>query len=165
MLQWTLTLVRAWTALYTVNMPRALADVRRAEILSDLWEYTHDPQRAGDLVAACHVLLRLIRGVPDDVLWRMELMDLRSRRRRTALWLTAATAALLVPLLWVNATRQDTNLPAFPRSPMQIDTWLMSAMPPPPPPPPPPPAGIVKRGGHMPPPPLAPPPLRSAPAR
>ena len=155
MLQWTLALVRAWTALYTVNMPRALADVRRAEILSDLWEYTHDPHRAGDLIAACHVLLRLIRGVPDDVLWRMELMDLRSRRRRTALWLTAATAALLVPLLWVNAN-QGTSWPQLPRSPMRIDTWLMSAMPPPPPPPPPP-LGGVKRAVNIPPPPLPPP--------
>ena len=60
----TATLVRAWTRLYTVGMPREWRDQRRAEIESDLWE--SEQQDA---------IVRLIRGMPADLGWRIEHLD------------------------------------------------------------------------------------------
>jgi hypothetical protein len=168
MLRWASRLARIWTSFYTLGMPPGLRDVRLAEIDSDLWEYVHDPDRARDLVAAGHVLIRLLRGVPDDVLWRMELMDLRSRRRRTTLWITTAAATLVLTALWIRNAAAPGELPAFPVSPLKVQVWLAGPVPPPPPPPPPPTAGTraanrATRFAPPPPPPPPPPPLSLTP--
>ena len=135
MLAWAFALVRVWTSLYTIGMPAPLADARRAEIESDLWEFEHALDRDdSQLPPFVHVLVRLLLGVPDDLLWRAELMDLRSRRRRTGVWIAAATA-IIVTGLWLRESRQPLELPDLPRSP----SWPMKPMPPPPPPPPRPP--------------------------
>src|SRR5262245_65960888 len=86
MLRLALALVRSWTALYTSGMPDGLRNARRAEIESDLWESQHDRRPESDLGVAVQMLVRLFRGLPDDLLWRVELMDLRSKRRRTGIW-------------------------------------------------------------------------------
>src|SRR5437773_460071 len=101
MLRIALAVVRFWTTLYTGGMPHALRETRRAEIESDLWESQHDRRPESDLSVATQVVLRLVRGVPDDLLWRLELMDLRSRRRRTGMWLAATASVLLAATLWV----------------------------------------------------------------
>lgn len=142
MLSWALALVRLWTALYTNGMPAELSAARRAEIASDLWEFEHAPVRPRGAPAALYVLLRLLRGVHDDLLWRAELMDLRSRRRRVGVWATAGIA--LVSALWLRASLTSVELPQLPRSPIDMQSWLMSPIPPPPPPPPPPPLGTIK---------------------
>jgi hypothetical protein len=68
------TLVRSWVAVYTRGLPASLRRERIDEIVSDLWEH----QRAAEVVAnarsttAVHVLLRLVVGVPSDIVWRLE---------------------------------------------------------------------------------------------
>ena len=64
-------LVRAWTRLYTLGLPRAERTARRAEIDSDLWEFEHDPDAPRGARAAAQVLARLLIGIPDDLAWRM----------------------------------------------------------------------------------------------
>jgi hypothetical protein len=129
-------LARLWTWIYTSGMPAALRDARRDEIASDLWESAHDRDSPHDLAAALRVIVRLFRGIPDDFLWRGELMDLRTRRRPAALLTLGVT--LLAAALWIRALAAPPTLPDLPRSPVMIQTWLMRVPPPPPPPPPPP---------------------------
>lgn len=64
--------VRAWTRAYTGGLPAALAEERRAEIESDLWELQHDPDPAPGWSPAAQVAARLVIGLPDDVFWRVE---------------------------------------------------------------------------------------------
>jgi uncharacterized protein (TIGR03435 family) len=66
------SLVRAWTRLYTSRLPRAVQEQRRAEIESDLWESQHDALGRNAAGAAFHILLRLVRGMPDDLGWWTE---------------------------------------------------------------------------------------------
>lgn len=63
-----LRLVRGWIALYTLGLPKAAKGERRAEINADIWEQTAT-RAAGPRGLA--VLLRCLRGVPDDLLWRV----------------------------------------------------------------------------------------------
>jgi hypothetical protein len=126
-------LVRIWTRIYTSGMPPALAAARRAEIESDLWESAQVDDRT---LAAFAVLARLFRGIPDDLLWRAELMDLRSKRGRAGLWATTATVVLITGM-WVHQLLRAPQLPELPSSPMMIRVWLTRPVPPPPPPPPP----------------------------
>jgi len=137
MLAWAFALARLWTWIYTSGMPAALRDARRAEIESDLWESAHASDPTGTPTAALHVIVRLFRGIPDDFLWRAELMDLRTRRHRPAAWLTLGVT-LLAAALWVRAATAPLELPDLPSSPITIQAWLMHPVPPPPPPPPPP---------------------------
>ena len=142
MLAWAFALARLWTRLYTSGMPAALRDARRAEIESDLWESAH-ASGPTDAPAALHVIVRLFRGIPDDFLWRAELMHLRNRRRPAA-WLTLGVT-LLAAALWMRATTAPLELPDLPSSPVTMQTWLMRPVPPPPPPPPPPPEGYKRQ--------------------
>jgi hypothetical protein len=164
MLRWALALVRVWTTLYTIGMPRPLADARRAEIESDLWEFEQHLRRpASDrsfIPAPVHVLVRVLLGVPDDLLWRAELMDLRTRRRRIGAWM-ATGAVLVISALWARSALQPSELPQLPRSPVKLQAWLNKPVPPPPPPPPPPRG--ARRAEAIPVPPPAPP--RPQPAR
>src|SRR6187549_123012 len=98
MLAWAFALARLWTWIYTSGMPAALRDARRAEIESDLWESAHASDPTGTPTAALHVIVRLFRGIPDDFLWRAELMDLRTRRHRPAAWLTLGVTLLAAAL-------------------------------------------------------------------
>jgi hypothetical protein len=114
MLRFALAVVRVWTTLYTSGMPRGLRETRLAEIESDLWESQHDRRPESDAGVATQMLLRLFRGVPDDLLWRLELIDLRSRRRRTGLWLTAVASILVAISLWVGPAMTRAELPQPP---------------------------------------------------
>jgi hypothetical protein len=66
------SLVRSWTWLYTCGLPTAVRHFRRAEIESDLWEFFHDPDRVESVSSSAHLVVRLLRGVPDDLTWRAE---------------------------------------------------------------------------------------------
>lgn len=148
MLRLALAIVRFWTALYTNGMPDALRQARRAEIESDLWESQHDRRLQSDASVASQMLLRVVRGVPNDVLWRVELMDLRSRRRRTGMWVTATAIALLAIALWIGPAMTPAELPVPPNQ-MHFVAGPGPVVPPPPPPPPPPPLSWNAAGGSV----------------
>jgi hypothetical protein len=148
-------IVRFWTALYTSGMPDALRDARRAEIESDLWESQHDRRPASDVSVATQMLLRFVRGLPDDLLWRLELMDLRLKRRRTRIWVMATSGLVLWAALWVGTALAPAPLPEPPNQ--MIFVAAPPPIPPPPPPPPPPPEGGPRVSHYViPPPPPAP---------
>ena len=134
MLRLAIATVRAWTRLYTWRMPPDLREARRAEIESDLWEFRQDAAHARGVGPAAHVLVRLLRGVPADLVWRTEhaVSGERSLRRNAALTATV----LLVVVLWMFGSLRPSELPLLPAAPRpSVDVSL----PPPPPPPPPPP--------------------------
>src|SRR5438105_9484836 len=66
-------LVRAWTRVYTLGLPPAAQIARRDEIASDLWELEHDPDRPAGRWTSMQVVARLLVGIPDDLLWRLDL--------------------------------------------------------------------------------------------
>jgi uncharacterized protein (TIGR03435 family) len=62
-------LVRVWTRAYTLGMPADVRDARLSDIECDLWECQHDTDRPA---RAIEIVARLLLGIPDDVLWRLE---------------------------------------------------------------------------------------------
>ena len=93
-----LAIVRAWTRLYTARMQPIVRDARRAEIESDLWELHEDARRRGASPAAIavHMLLRLVLGIVDDVLWRAELVTVPPHLVKQALWAAAVASIVFV---------------------------------------------------------------------
>ena len=84
-----------WVRLYTRGMPRAIADARRAEFESDLWECLHDDGRSdGSAARSMEILGRLVRGVPSDLTWWFEewqaARGTRADKMRPATDLTAS---------------------------------------------------------------------------
>ena len=80
-------LVRGWVWLYTLGLPLETRNARRTEIDSDLWDQAHTwgvhrPSTSGD---ASSVLLRCLRGVPADLLWRF----VEARTHRSSCWVSA----------------------------------------------------------------------------
>lgn len=128
------SIVRVWTWIYTAGMSPRERTARRAEIASDVWESVHDSAERGEspLIAAAHLLLRLVTGVPDDLMWRMEYTINRGRPVRRSITF-ALIATVLATAVWVVGAMRATPLPVPPRSPLRF-----AAHPPPPPPPPPP---------------------------
>jgi hypothetical protein len=59
------SVARSWVRLYTRGIPSDLRDARRAEIESDIWEHRQAEP-------AVSLLLRVILGVPADLVWRVE---------------------------------------------------------------------------------------------
>jgi hypothetical protein len=116
-------LVRVWTRLYTFALPSEIRDRRRAEIESDVWESEHDPD-----VPHHALVLRLMRGMPADLLWRLEVTP--SRQHARAAFGALAGAGVLAFALWA-FVRQPVPRPAPARRPVPISLRLM---PPPPPP-------------------------------
>ena len=116
-------LVRVWTHLYTFALPSEVRDRRRAEIESDVWESGHDPD-----VPRHAVVLRLLRGMPADLLWRLEVMPRRQHARAAVGAL--AVAGTLALTLWA-IMHQPLPPSAAPRQPVFVSLRLM---PPPPPP-------------------------------
>jgi hypothetical protein len=61
-------LIEAWVRLYTLGLPAMHRTQRHDLILADVYEQLHDPdETAGGLT----LLARCLRGVPDDVTWRL----------------------------------------------------------------------------------------------
>jgi hypothetical protein len=118
------TLVRAWTRLYTVGMPREPRDQRRAEIESDLWE--SEQQDA---------IVRLIRGMPADLGWRIEHVD-GAHPLHTALQLMTTLGLVVGALVWVFASFGQSELALPPLPPAPIFAVERRSRPSPPPPPP-----------------------------
>ncbi len=137
------TVVRAWTSIYTLGTPGFVRDGRRREIESDLWEQQRDLAGESEARIAAHLILRLLAGLSDDLQWRVEHRGELDPLRARAL-VAAAVATVLFGGMWIYSTAQLLYEEPPPIAP------LMSfvAAPPPPPPPPPP----------LPPPPPPPPP-------
>jgi hypothetical protein len=131
-------LVRVWTYLYTFALRSEIRDRRRSEIESDVWESEHDPD-----VPHHALVLRLLRGMPADVLWRLEVTLTPSRQHARAAVAALAMAGVLAVALWA-FVRHPVPLREPPRPPIRISLRLM------PPPPPPPPRPVLERNGHRP---------------
>ena len=124
-------IVRLWTAVYTAGLPPEQRDARRREIASDLWEADHDPA-AGDAWAPLRTLMRLMRGVADDVAWRHEQeAPMQTTRIATAI-LGAGCGALA---LWLGIKSGHFTEPVLP--PVRPVLLAKASLPPPPPPGPP----------------------------
>src|SRR5262245_12177041 len=102
--QLVVALVRAWTRMYTVGSDPVCREERRAEIESDVWELLHDPDGGRGLTPAGQVLGRLIAGVPDDLLWRLEQVGVDPRMLARTIPLAAAAIAAIA--LWTLPDRQ-----------------------------------------------------------
>src|SRR5206468_12254741 len=110
-------LVRIWTHLYTFALPSEIRDRRRAEIESDVWESAHDPD-----VPRHAFVLRVLGGMPADVLWRLEVTPCRQHARAAVGAL--AGAGVLALALW-GFVRHPVPRPAPPRRPVPISLRLM----------------------------------------
>jgi TonB family protein len=131
--------VRLWTAIYTWRLPSAVRDVRRAEIEADLWDSAHDPDIGGRWSLPLQLTARLLLGIPDDLGWRLEQVDVTRRRRaRTAL----AGGVLCALTLSVALALSGSPLPPVPQGP-SVQAQAVISHPPPTPPPPPPAPGSV----------------------
>jgi len=126
-----IALVRAWTRIYTWGMDPRTRAARIAEIESDLWEGVH----SGDGASA--ILIRLLLGVVDDLVWRTthDLIRETSSRRTAAFGVMVTVATLLVAgALWLIDASRAGQLP----EPPSMMHFVAAPAPPPPPPPPPP---------------------------
>ena len=126
------TAVRLWTRLYTSRLAAAVRDARRAEIESDLWEHAQDAASGAPARMAVQVLLRLLLGMPDDLVWRLERESSGRHPLRLALG-AAACLVIAVSMLVVRST--GTELPSVPDAPVRARGESHPAPPPPPPPP------------------------------
>jgi hypothetical protein len=91
-----------WAAAYTLGLAARVRDVRRAEIASDTWDQHDEESRAGrsSFAIAMSMLSRTLRGVPADVLWRINVegpkMDIRIPLEKLAGVLAIALVALMM---------------------------------------------------------------------
>jgi hypothetical protein len=130
--------VLAWTRLYTWHMDTTLRDMRRAEIVSDMWEFQNDARGRGDREGqiAAHMLARLVGGVVADALWRLEHGNGCGTRTSWFKWVTA-TGVILLTATWIFASGYGATLPQFPPTPLEplVSPVLTPRLLPPPPPP------------------------------
>ena len=75
-------LVRGWVRLYTAGLPADVRDARREEIDGDLWEQAREAALMARPTSTLgwQVGLRLLLGVPADLLWRFD----RARTNRSS---------------------------------------------------------------------------------
>ena len=133
-LRFAVWLVRTWTDLYTWRMNEDARAVRVAEIESDLWECA--TERRADRRLPLVILARLVKGMPDDLLWRTshDLIHQGSVRRTAAFGAIATVVTAIVAMgVWIAVVMTPGKLPDPP------GMMLFSAAPAPPIPPPPPP--------------------------
>jgi hypothetical protein len=116
--------VRVWTRLYTCCLAPEVRTRRRAEIASDLWESQQDPSVRVPALAM-QILLRLLRGAPHDLRWRIEQIDPPGIRPRTV----GLAAIAVVAAWWALGSAPPRRSPRPPS--MQI---VIGAPHPPPPP-------------------------------
>jgi uncharacterized membrane protein len=73
-------LVRRWVALYTLGAPEPAGSDRRAELESDLYEHRKALQSSGRGATGA-VAGRIVRGIPSDLAWRIDVEWTPERRR------------------------------------------------------------------------------------
>ena len=95
-----------WTAAYTAGLAPSVRNARRAEIASDVWEHSEDMAADSEtlLGRAFGVVSRMVRGVPADLLWRVNVegpkMDIRIPFER----ITGALLLAMVLLLMITTS-------------------------------------------------------------
>ena len=95
-----------WTAAYTAGLAPSVRNTRRAEIASDVWEHSKDMAADSETLAgrAIGVVSRLVRGIPADLLWRVNVegpkMDIRIPFER----ITGALLLAMVLLLMITTS-------------------------------------------------------------
>jgi hypothetical protein len=109
--------VRLWTRLYTSRLPVDVRNARREEIESDLWEFVHDPDSREGLHRSVHILLRLMRGLADDLRWRLAHDRMTTAAVRVG---GALTAALVVFVSWWVLGLMRTRLLPLPPDPPSV---------------------------------------------
>jgi hypothetical protein len=108
-LSFAISLTRAWTATYTRGLPSDQRAERRAEIDCDLWEHQRlaDLQREPVNGTAAAILLRLLLGVPADIVWRLETGASARSGKGTQVndstIMRVGLVALMLPLLFIAA--------------------------------------------------------------
>jgi hypothetical protein len=114
------------------------AEVRRrrcAEIESDIWESLHGPDSTE--TSGIHIVVRFVRGVPADVLWRLEHATVGGQLMWRKLAFLGVASLAVVAMLWSFSPRSELqSLPTLPAAPTPI--YVIKRRVPPPPPPPPP---------------------------
>lgn len=83
-LRTALALSRGWTALYTLGLSDVTRERRRGEIDSDLWEHRSTATLEGDreVDIGFDIFVRMLLGMPADLLWRLEASRSRVHRSR-----------------------------------------------------------------------------------
>lgn len=74
LLAFAIAFARAWTATYTRGLPADVRAERREEIDCDLWHHQRlaELQREPVTGTAVEILVRVVLGIPSDLLWRVE---------------------------------------------------------------------------------------------
>jgi TonB family protein len=126
-----LSLVRAWTRVYTAGLQTELRDARREEIESDLWEAERESQSDPSRSSALHAIVRLAAGMPDDLGWRLEQVDAMTRTARVSALVVVACALLAIGAGIASRMTEPGSLPAPSLRPLRARV----AYPPPPSPP------------------------------
>ena len=106
------SVVRLWTWVYTLGLPPALRDARRAEIESDLWDLEHEAEQHRGLSPAVQMWVRLLLGFPDDLLWRLTHATVSKRAMQMGGSLTVTLLVLAV--LFVLDSMRTRRLPLPP---------------------------------------------------
>jgi TonB family protein len=135
LLRAALSLVRAWTKVYSAGLQTELRDARREEIESDLWETQHESRADRARSSASDVIARLVVGIPDDLGWRMEQVNAMARMTRVSALVAFAGASLAI---WVGIASWMTRPAPLPAPSLRPLRARMTYPPPPSPPAPPP---------------------------
>jgi hypothetical protein len=96
------TLTRTWTWIYSLGLPEATRDGRRAEIDSDLWEQRQAALAQGErpMDTVSHIFARALFGIPGDIAWRVELsLGTGSERKKKVPETTLGRIGLLFGLV------------------------------------------------------------------
>ena len=86
LLDLAIALTRAWTAGYTRGLPADVRAERREEIDSDLWHQRRRAELEREPVTgtAVQILVRVVLGIPADLLWRFEAASSTQTTGRTS---------------------------------------------------------------------------------
>jgi hypothetical protein len=114
---WVSSVVRGWTAAYTLGLATHVRDARRSEIASDVWEHHNDAVVEGRSVwrFVVSVLGRVARGAPADLMWRVNVegpkMDIKIPFERIVGGLLLAMIVLL--MVTTSISGYDTSRVGF----------------------------------------------------
>ncbi len=80
--------VADWILLVVSGLPEHVARDRFDETASDLWEHQHDAEEHGrsTVATAASIVLRAVRGVPADLMWRWSAARPTTRGAPTTTW-------------------------------------------------------------------------------
>ncbi len=108
---------RGWVAAYTLGLASSVRDARRAEIASDVWEQHADGVSAGRsaIEVAADIFSRVTRGVPADLLWRVNVegpqMDIRIPFERVVGGVLLGLVVLM--MITASISGYDTSVEGF----------------------------------------------------